>query len=334
MHIKIPERLRPFSHTPGVCVILPGTSLRLQIFPTLIRVYDLLSTTPQLKENISIPLKGPLKNFTVQLDLEQVDIKVFGEDLNGYFRYRIFAGKDHQSLAFKIEKGLSNCKIHSSNDRMIPPFIDRLSLGGHKSQDFDKLNYNCDLIEILPIWLRLGQLVEASKTVVYEGTAALLKKCQEDNKIEVYSSFINLFKTGFEGLLSPRLIDDQHQGFEFPVLTQSFSPLILLTEGSKIIRSLFFQQTGNDLFILPRLPPQFHCGRYLQIRCEDLGLLDIEWTKKTIRRMVFHAEKNAEIQFHFPKDVNRFRLEGEIHPVGSPVEFLGGQVYHFDNFQI
>lgn len=332
MHIKIAERLRPFSHTPGVYCILPYTSLRLQIFPTLIRVYDLSNQVPILKQEIHVPLKGPMKDFTIQLDLEIADIKVFGESSEGYFRYSLFADLSG-NIAINVEKGLSNWTSTNEKNLRGNPFIERLSFGGHKKQDFDCFNLSPNLVDILPIWFRMGQLIDYQANIVYEGTAALLKKCEIATNLEAYEHLFNLYKAGFEGILSPRLVDEQYQGFDLPSLTQSTSPLILLSEGAKIIRSFFFRQEGNQLSVLPCLPTQFHCGRYLQIQCADLGFLDFEWTKKTIRRMVFHAKKDAFIDFKFPKTVNNFRLNKQALKVGEPIEVKKDHMYLFDNFQ-
>ncbi len=345
MHIKIAERMRPFSHTAGTYCMVPRTQLRLQIFPALIIVHDLSQSEPQLVAEIVVPVKGPVKEFTIQLDLERGFIQVWGEGLDGYFRYGVYQGECSFSLAFDIEKGLSSWepKADSKHDSFsihpvvlqknhFPVFFDRLSLGSHKKQDWDQVKRRGDLTEILPIWLRLGQFFEQSN-VSYEGTAEWLKICQNAKKMEAYQAFQNLFNLGFEGILSPRLADHQHQGFELSPAPASLSPLILLTEGAKAIRALFIHCHQHEIFVLPNLPPQFHCGRFLQVKCYELGLLDFEWTKKSIRCMVFRSETKGSIAFHFPKEIVRYRLNGQVHQAGSSLEVEKGQVYIFDQFQ-
>lgn len=347
MHIKITERLRPFSHTPGMYCILPGSSLRLQIFPALLVVHDLSEAEPQLMAEIPVPVKGPVKEFTIQLDLEKSALHVWGESDQGYFRYQIRSAPQPFHMLLESDKGLSSWspnpsfnhasfqvqKISSQPKNYSPALIDRLSLGSHKSQDWDMVKRRGELVEILPAWLRLGQLIKVPDNISYEGTAALLKVCQNASKLEAYEAFQNLFNVAFEGVLSPSLKDNQHQGFELALPPSSLSPLILLTEGAKAIRSLFIRAHKNEIFVLPCLPPQFHCGRFLQVRCDHLGLLDVEWTKKAIRCMVFHAETTESIHFHFPKDVLRFRLNGQSYPAGKPIDVEKGQLYTFDRFQ-
>ena len=333
MHIKITERFHPFSHTFGTFCVLPGSTLRLQIFPALIVVHDLLNAVPKLVAEIPVPAIGPIKEFTVQLDLEKGCVHVWGEDSNGYFRYRIFSDGP---LVFEVDKGLSSWTPTLGSIKQVVPakfvFTDRLSLGNHKSQDWDMVKRRDNLAEILPTWLRLGQFVEEPKYIACEGTASLLNGCQNISRTHIYDVLHKLFNLAFEGILSPRLTDELHQGFQLTPPPAALSPLILLTEGAKVIRSLFVHFDHNNIFILPRLPPQFHCGRLLQVRCGELGLLDFEWTKKMIRRMVFQAETTGPIQFHFPKDIARFRLNGKMHDTQQPVNIEKGQTYTFDRF--
>ncbi len=345
MIIKIAERLQPFSHTPGTLCVLPGTNLRLKIFPALIVVHDLSQAEPKFLAEIPIPAKGPVKEFTVQLDLEKGAIQVWGKSSQGYFLYRIFLTKHPFQIALEIKKGLSDWMpvpstnalqvelILSLSNNTLPILTERLSLGSHKSQDWDMVKRRNDLVEILPTWLRLGQMIQPPQNFSYEGTAAFLKICQNASKMEAYTILQNLFNTGFEGILSPRLKDEQHQGFELTEPDPSSSPLFLLSEGAKVIRSLFIKFIQNNIHVLPSLPPEFHCGRFLQIRCEKLGVLDFEWSKKTIRRMIFRSETNESMQFHFPNHVQKFRLNGQMNQIEMPIEVQKGKIYIFDRFQ-
>jgi hypothetical protein len=312
--ITIAQRLRPFSHVPGTKLVLPGSRSQLVIYPTLVVVDD---------QEISIPLTGPVDDFTIQLDLEKGYVKVWGHYQEGFLRYRIHATTDGK-FAIVAEKSPQENLFPKEADNLFElPSCERLSLGMDKAQDWDMVSRRADLNEILPFWHRLGQLLPESHAT--GGTYSLLP------------SFLNLFHAGFEGILSPRLEDTQHQGFHLP--QPKGSPLALLTEGSKLIRSLFFTQDGNQMEILPLLPPEFHAGRMIHISCGDFGTLDIEWTKKTLRRMVFHSKVKSELKFIFPKHLKTFRLcerknqKGEIIEVGSTVQFDEGITYLLDNFK-
>lgn len=380
MRITIAERLRPYSHTPGVDCILPGSSLGLQIYPCLIRVYDLSQSHHELLTEFHLDLKGPLKDFTVLNDLEKGEVKVWGHTLKGFVRYRLVSQEEGISLALCVEKtpeggmpislkkGLfcwhSSEQAPSSVSTAIlqpkesltwrssiglldpyhPPLTDRLSLGSHKAQDWDLVKRRLDLKEILPVWNRLGQLIrQPLHSKKREGTATLLEDCeraiQGGHPELIASPLLNLFQAGFRGLLVPRLQDDQYQGIVSHQTTdEELSPLILLTEGRVLIRQLFIQQQGQTLLCLPALPPELHCGRFIQIQV-DGGAVDLEWSKKTMRRMIFYPSDNREWTFIFPPAIKSCRLRQREADKGSP--YFSGQsslfeknsIYFFDNFE-
>lgn len=342
MPIKIAERLHPFSHCPGSYCPLPGSNLRIQIFPALLVVHDLTHSEPIWMAEIPVPLRAPIHQFTLELDLEKGCIRVWGESQDGYFRYQIFHTNDPHTLSIQIDKGLTSwspvaLKQHQgfkiANSQPFPSiFTERLSLGSQKSQDWDLIKRRADLKEILPVWLRLGELM-GTREFSYDGTGALLKICQEASKLEVYQALLNCFQASFMGILSPSLWDKHYQGFDLKEPSGSSSPLALLTEGAKFIRSLFLRTVDHEISILPLLPPQFHCGRFLHVSCDALGHVDLEWASKRIRQMDFHAAVTDSVQFRFAKEIDCFRLNGEMHSADQPIQVEQGKVYHFDRFQ-
>ena len=364
MHIKIAQRQKPFSHTPGMFYVLPGSSLRFQIFPTLVRVHDLFETEPKFITNLKLNITGPVEDFTVQLDLEKGCIGVWGHAQEGFVHYRIAAVPETESFAITIkrcpEKGIQWLGLNRPSKRddsfvfsnqelkeehvvtYQPPSQDWLALGSHKKQDWDLVKRRLDLAEILPVWMKLGQLIPSVVKPTYEGTAAFLKECQtaieEKDKLGVYQTFMRLFLAGFEGIMSPRLVDSQHQGFHLEKPAKG-SSLVLLTEGAHLIRKMFVDVKKKTIQILPVLPPEFHSGRMIGVVCEDLGTLDIEWTKKRIRRMIFRPYRAAEVQFSVQSKIKRYRLRegkkerGEVVLSEGRVEVTEGNVYLFDNFQ-
>src|SRR5262245_38465972 len=146
MKIKIAERLRPFSHLSGTCCVIPFTAIRLQIFPTLIRLfrYD-ENPLPTYLGEVSLHLTGPIKDFTMQQDLEKGGIKVWGKSLEGFFRYAIFPVEDTLHLKFdrKVDCTPSLSYTQKENEFIFslpiktfsPELNERLSLGNHKLQD-------------------------------------------------------------------------------------------------------------------------------------------------------------------------------------------------------
>lgn len=347
MRIKIAERLRPFSHLPGVQCLIPQTTVQVQVFPVLLRFKNLMRGDSQPIE-YRLDLKGPFKNFTVIQDLENLRVRVFGHSADGYVRYCLFLDKGKISIDFEkypkeLPGRLIEFPIHESPQR---DFKERLSLGENKAQDWDLVRRRQNLKEIFPIWFRLGQtLPDMDLPVSEEGTVSLLKECESiienREKKHLMSSFLNLFNAGFEGILVPRLLDDQFQGLvderEHPPLEAS--PLILLSKGSALIRSLFFKESGNDMFLLPCLPPDFDCGRFLHLQSIHGDVIDIEWSKKILRRFVLRSKSQRELNLHLQRAIKKFRLRrspkdrGQVIESGQTISLKANETLFFDRFQ-
>lgn len=344
MRITIAERLRPFSHLPGAYFVLPGSTLRFQIFPALIRVCDLSHSEPRLISEIPLNVKGPVHNFTVLQDLEKSRLCVWGHTQAGYMHYCIYASGPKDFL-IKVDKQPSEIFVPVPMPMPVPDLIkERLSLGNHKAQDWSLISRRCNFEEIFPLWMRLG-LLTPSIPSHSEGTASLLDPCSkaimEQNKDAVLPAFNLLFKAGFDSGLSPRLSDTEHQGISVQALksNSSASPLLLLTEGAQLIRQLFIQQNEAQISILPVLPTEFHCGRFINFPCKNVGILDIEWSKKLIRRMLLSASHDGCITAIFQNPIKRFRLrcdeqdKGTMLPIGTSIPLSAGKNYLFDHFE-
>ncbi len=300
--IIIAQRQRPFSHQPGTKTVLPGSLLPVTVYPCLLEVNG---------EQFPITLTGPVKDFTVMLDLEVGCVKVWGHYQEGFLRYRIH-GTLSGRFSIVIEKSPKEGLFPVNDDQLyVVPAMERLFLGCNKAQDWDMVKRRMDPAEILPFWHRLGQQVPTDSTQI--------------------PSLVHAFQAHFDGIMAPRNTDTDYQGLE---LVQN--PGALLSEGCKTIRSLFFKQQGNMMDIIHS---EFHCGRMINISCGPLGMLDMEWTKRSLRRMVFHAATSAEIQFNFPKELKRFRVslrrnqKGKNFSCGTPIVFEANQSYLLDNFE-
>jgi hypothetical protein len=365
MQIKIAERLKPYTHLPGTSCLLPGSSYQIQVFPALIRFFD-LSASPQLLDEIAFDFQGPLKDFTAQNDLEKGEVRVWGECPSGFVRYSLNSCAKGGGVRLTFDKTPpGGIRVSSQTINLIaqakesislfdlepieesslyrPPSIDRLSLGNHKAQDCELIRRRLDLAEIFPIWHRLGQLVVApAYHDEAEGTLALIQACQnglsQGKPEHLAQLWVNLYLAGFHGMMAPRLWDDQYQGIipnQGP-MESSLSPLILLTQAACLIRQHFIQKTEAGIKILPMLPPEFHSGRLLGVQLED-AVVSLEWTKKIIRRLEAEINRDAEMIFHF-RHVKRCRLrkskggKGVWIESGKPVLLEKNHHYFFDNF--
>jgi hypothetical protein len=358
MRLQIVQKQLPFSHTPGMCLVLPGSVYGLQIFPTLVRFFDLSQAQTPIVGQLKLDLKGPIEGFTIQQNLEIGKITVWGQTACGFVRYHLASQLVGQGVRLLVEKtpqpglhlSLDNkdiCLVPPKSECLlfcqtlpfssyIAPSTERLSLGSHKAQDWDLVRRRCDLKEILPTWSRLGHLIPPCHE---EKMPPLLQSCKaiiDERKIEAIVPALKLlFQSGFSDLLLPRLFDDHYQGIiDSPSLDAS--PLILLSQGTHLIRSLFLQVVGNDMHFLPALPPEFAAGRFINLDVQG-GQVCLEWTKKTIRRVIFKATQNQEWHCHFKK-VRQFRMrqnlqgKGQIIKTGTALILEKNCHYYFDNF--
>ncbi|MBA3815113.1 MAG: hypothetical protein H0X29_01050 [Parachlamydiaceae bacterium] len=374
MHIEIAERLKPFFHAPGIFFILPGTSYRFQIFPTCIKVEDLSDVSPTLIFQLNMDVQGPLDQFTVEQDLEKGVIRVWEMLPTGLFRFHlktltekpgvgmtiekapkegipfqctgIWSSKNSQPLQAGQHRLFSPCVDDDKNDLEYKiPLIDRLSLGNHKSQDWELMRRRRNFAEIFPIWHRLGQLVPNQAGNSQAGTLSLFENCQAaitaNSPEHILAQFEKIFLAGFDLGLSPRLIDTDFQGILPNVdiaAIEKVSPLQLLTQGAELIRSLFIQCHKDSIVLLPTCPPSFHCGRLINVDCSGLGILSMEWTKKAMRCMSFMAASSQTIAISARDGQIRCRIRqsskdpGSPYELGSAINVIAGQHYWFDNF--
>lgn len=355
MHIKIAERLHPFSHQPGITCLLPRTSYKLQIFPTRL----VFKGAEEI--SIAFALSGPIRDFTVEQDLERGVIYVFGHAPSGFLRYRL--SKELEGIVLFFEKTPAGGIVYSENklvrekEKIVLPLpaedfleaplpFENLSLGMHKAQDWEMIYRRKDMKEVFPIWFRLGQLLPSSPSSVNrEGTALLLEECraliEQEAREEIATAFLHLFQAGFEGILTPRLFDTQFQGLS-PSSQERLSealPLFLVTKGKELIRSLFFTEQEGSVALLPCLPPEFHAGRLLHIRRQNGDEISMEWTKKLLRRLIWRSTKEQTVTLLLQKPLLSFRFRrslterGQRVERGEPLSLHPHETVYLDQFQ-
>lgn len=362
MSLSIAVRLRPYSHRPGVCAPIPLSNLQCQCFPTLLRIFPICQQGCEPLFEMHLAHTGPSTQFTVALDLESPALLIWQHTPLGFQKLRLhvdhengltltvvrgscsYLGADGVSMSSlkQKESALLLSKGHFQSMKEVP--FERLSLGSHKAQEVLPFSEKRDLFSLLPMWMRLGALIPCTDPLLNSGTASLLSKMHVDKNVdqagEQYEKVLHtILRTSFYGLFVPRLVDHDHQGDQLPVPLVAENPLILLTEGSKRLRSSLLQLEGNRLYILPGLSPSFHAGRFLNVSCGELGVLSMEWTKRCIRQMHFTAHQTGTIKLQLPAKIRTFRLryggsnKRIICSADAELSFCLGQNLFFDRFE-
>ncbi|MDR2539216.1 MAG: hypothetical protein LBC45_01110 [Chlamydiales bacterium] len=326
MNITIAHRMRPFSHKMGSIFLLPKTHFKVELFPTLLRFTDLENRIEPIE--IRLFLKGPIQSFTAELNLETGSICVFGRTLDGYIRYSLsyetsklllFCEKAPSLLQLQYQDTLSQLKPKQTATIPVPFCLEkaqglqeRLHLGIHKAQDWDLMQRRLNIQELFPFWFALAQWVPP---ITYEnsdqGMFSLIHKCQaaieKKEKLQVVDCFKNVFLAAFEGVFVPRLFDSDYQGI-IDVKEKVFPITALLLKSAKLLRKLFFIEEEHAFSILPCVPPELHCGRLIQLQTTKLDRIDIEWSKKRLRRMFLQTSNTRPLLCQLPKEISSCRL--------------------------
>lgn len=300
MRIKIDSKLRPFSHLPGIRCIIPFSTWEAQIYPTKIFFHDL--ETGKREERL-FPLQGPIKGFTVLYDMEKGRIEIVGKALSGYFRH--FLSADELPFIRKVE---------------LPPSQKRLSLGFHKKQDWELIQRRSEMGEIFPYWVRLAEIIP-EKSFEPIGTGKLLAE----------GKFDLTFQAAFQGILSPRLNDENYLGL-IPEIKTDKSPLGIIHEGARQIERLFFYEEKGIFYFLPKLPKELHAGRFINIPTAAGDLIDMEWSKKELKKVVIRPGKTRTIHLKLQSQLHKFRLNKKITQPEQSLELQEGKTIYLDRF--
>jgi hypothetical protein len=362
MNICIAERFYPFSHSFGQAYLIPQTDWQVQVFPCLLKFHS-FSSSQRIEWSLS--LQGPIDPFTAEQDLERPSIRVFGESRTGYFRFLIQREEDQLVLLFEKtppegvllhtstqKEGLRCYKASKIVIASLHPFNDcpvqeRLFLGVSKQPDWDLIRRRKDMKEILPFWHRIGLLSpsvdekDGSPSAVLGLLNICEQKIQDRDKQGAYEALVHLFQVGFSQGLVPRLRDEEHQGILSSEMLDYVegNPLVLVKRGSSLIRSLFFQEKNGIYHILPCLPISFVFGRMVQLSTEKQNRIDLEWSKKQLRRMKICVHKDGELKFRWPSYVEQYRLRRSFQDKGRILEKIdsiqvkAGEELWLDRFQ-
>lgn len=323
--IKIEQKLQPFSIFPGTFFQIPGSGLFCRIFHSLIQVMD---SSHNIIDQV-VPEPSEDKFFCVMQDLHKIGIKIF----LGKKRYGI------SSQGVIREGSLRSRKAYFS--------FEFLSLGINKKLDWEMIYRRKNLLEILPIWFRLGLLTPKTSLTAEEKKSEnfllFSSVCEEffnHNKEKQYQLLEKLFFSCFSFNLVPR-----HQHTCRPNHNrinrseQEKIPLFFLWKGALFIKSLFIKIEDNTFYILPCLLKQFHSGRLINIPCGSLGSMNLKWSKKTIKQIIFRSLHDGKVNFVFSKEIFKFRLtvleckKRYSVLVGSSIEIKSNNTYVLDCFQ-
>lgn len=266
MKIEISRRDRPFAHIPGTLCLLPRTCWVVQAFPALIRLMDREKQGSDGLIEIPLQLTGPVREFTVQQDLEAGAVWVWGVAREGRFRFKLQAVED--AIELFVDRSplnglVCNGKTLQRNEslrwKFSGPFMpgaamqERLSLGMHRAQDWASVWKRFDFCEIFPILFHLGRWIPETFGTPRTKMFGLLDE-----------GFDGFLRAAFSGILSPRLSDEDFQGLlPYEKIPPDASCCSLVIEAARRVRSLFIVQNEREISLLPGC--EFDAGRMTNV---------------------------------------------------------------------
>ena len=347
--IKIAHRIKPYSHHKPTKCLIPRSVFSAHIVPGMLTLQNELTKRRVL---IRILVKGPIEQFTVEINPKRNQVMVSMHTDKGVARYSLY--RDANDIILKVEKApRGGLKLrfndveqgHSKREEVIlakdqsvmpEPHRERLFLGSTKAQNIEAISWRNDMKEVLPLLFAMSQKVpqiesEKEKGGVYELLKPLgnLKKGHEE-------AWADLFHAGFESLLAPRANDTDYQGLTKRESEDSALPM--LVQLKSLILSMFIEVSGSTVEVLPNLPKSFVSGKLIGIET-SFGMIDLEWTKRKIRRMAIYATCEEKVTLKFPPNLISYSVsEGRgfkevIRKASSPLRVIAKTNYYLTNFK-
>ena len=186
------------------------------------------------------------------------------------------------------------------------------------------------MAEIFPFWMRLAQVIpERALPKEPIGTDALL----------VAGQLKETFQAAFQGILCPRLTDENFLGL-IPEcdIPKNLSPLGIIHEGARQIQALFFSEEKDHWHLLPALLKELHAGRLISLVTTVGDRIDLEWSKKELKKVIVRPSKTRSIQLHLQRSLKSFRVRkhprqrGERYMRNRTLEMEAGNLLYLDRF--
>ncbi len=341
----------PFTHRPGAKIHLAGTRHVLQAFPSALRCFACRPFDLECVKHIAFPEFGPLSDWTVFIDSMRQVVHIEGRGARGFIRYRIFVSESGIYLkplsgtiklevfdvVHEIQKGEAFPLVEAPCS--LPQFpTPRLLLGCHKAPSWDRIGDTPNMIEVLPFWYQQSRLsdessLESSETLY----GAIVEAVRQKKTFDILPAFATYFRVGMEGFFVPKRSDDLFMGYPIPLLPDEMALTEIHLRLCTLLKSLFLQESGNVVTILPCLPKELMCGLLLRQSMATGHEVDIEWRKGNVRRLFFRANSDSLVTVNAQAATATLRCIGErcrkrVVRLGAEIEVQAGKQYLLDNF--
>ncbi len=356
--IWIRHPLRPFSRLPGTKLLILHTQWQLTAYPTLL-IFSFLGDKAYDPIYLHLTNCKEVESWMVMQDLEKGCISLFNRGKKGHFSYRLAVqeGKlmlrvdrcpsEGVTLFWAGQKKVLQRKEAWHVPVVIAPFEsisrEKIHFGCHKSQDWELIRRRCQLREIIPLWFALSQQVPdvcGSSDPMPPLLDKLSRLIQEGAQQEIAAVLVQLFRCCFDTMLLPYASDVHHWLGSSQVPEVKPVSLSLLRHSGALLRSLFFRVDCDGRgVILPCLPTDLPAGRLVGLDALPGVTIDLEWSKKRVRRLILTAKETREVSLRFSTQEAAFRIRkkardrGITRGVDAPLFLEAGERYWLDCFQ-
>lgn len=331
--IDIEEKYCPFSHRPGTPLLLPHSGWKVVAYPARL-LFQKVEEEEMRALTLRIP--PPIHQFTALQDLERGGVRVWGRGGSGYFCYRILPALEGITLTLeRIDEGLLLCDLEgrsyaltkgeslhlpASASPLFTPNRERLYLGSSKKQDWCLIRRRLSLAEILPLWFEMGKGLPSSD----QESSSPLEECwglaSRKQRAFIGPALLQLFQSSFEGGLVPRLFDSDYMGYVGKAKEEASlrSPLFLLGEGARLIRSLFIKwEEEGRLALLPCLPKELLAGRLIHSAVSPTLCVALRFAKGRPFAAQLRVLKSQQLQLSFGPSLASFRFREGARSMGK-----------------
>lgn len=333
------EPCRPLTRRPGAWAPIPGSGWKVQLFPTQIRllgpqgqrlVQDLLVQDQQVR--------GPVRQWTAQLDLDRHEVRIWGE-ANGYY-CAVLKARD-QAIHLTLGRQQPQVLVLVEGIESWEPTQERLQFGNHSIQDVDRWGAGLPLSHIIPTWFRLGMSLPSQQAQPQELSllGLLAQKVEQGNRSGVGQTVLQTRQAGFHDLWAPQAVDHGFWGFGVPPTLRDDQHL--LAAGARLMRDMVLKTDGDQATLLSCLPKELPAGRLLRAAWPGVGTLEIEWTRGRPRQVLLTPSQSASIRLHWQEGEARLRPLKDGVPVraearslrsGESLEVVPGRAVLLDRF--
>ncbi len=348
--LTAPRYLSTFFCRPGMKTYLPGSTHFLQMFPTAFRLYSCRYDESELLKEVVFPDLGPISGWMVSVDTMRHAVFVEGRGAAGFFRYRIDATPDgivFRSLksTMKVRMNGLDCDLGCSEKLVL---IDtacascrfptpRLLLGCNKESSLERIVASPTMDEVLPLWYQLALpdtvLIEPSETLL----GNIINAVQRKQVRAVSSAFSAFFRTAIDGFFVPKRFDDLFLGSALPLLPEAMALSQVHPVICSLLRSLFLQESGAIVTVLPCLPSECVAGRLLNETLLTGHSIDIEWRKGQLRRVLIKAMHDGVVSVQTSSKTGSIcalskGARKKKFAMGDEIELKKGEQILLDNF--